>query len=198
MVFFPSDSAKCTHLHSFTSERSLPGFFFFKWCCFAEYLLLNEFLSEGRCFLDSGHAIQPKSVLYWYCPNTLIHGTQNKGGNWAAFYLWQILFLLSSLLIGDYSITQWINHSQRLIYTLGGLFPPFLFMEESGAGTQQVNLFCSTWDREGSFPTLLLQHQGFSVRIFSGDFFLSERSLTFSPFLFLYRKPSCQERSQLP
>lgn len=72
-MFFPSDSAKCTDLYFCDgAERSLPGFFsilraaffFFLWCCFAEYLFLNEFLSEGRYFLDSGHVIQPKLVLY--------------------------------------------------------------------------------------------------------------------------------------
>lgn len=62
---------------------------------------------------------------------------------------------------------------------------PPLFMERSGAGAQQGNLLCSTWDREDISPSVLLQHQGLSVRI-SWDF-LSERSLTSSPFLFLYR-----------
>lgn len=71
--------------------------------------------------------------------------------------------------------------------------PLFLFTEKSGAGPQQVNLFCSTWDREDFSSSLLLQPLS-SVRIFSGDFFLSERALTSS--LFLYRKLSCEERSQ--
>lgn len=128
------------------------------WCFFAEYLLLNVLLSEGRYFLDSAHVTQPKLVLPGFKDIgqiLLIHGTQNKGGKWAALYLWQIFFLFSHLLLlGEYSRNKLLSNADLHRGSILAV-SPLLLIQKTSAGTHQLDLFFSTKDRQDFSPTTL-------------------------------------------
>lgn len=69
------------------------------WCCFAEYLLLNVLLSEGRYFLDSAHATQPKlalPALRIFAKYSYSWDSKQRGELSCFIFVTNILFVLSS------------------------------------------------------------------------------------------------------